>query len=116
MRGVLGMGSNRLNKYVLRKAVQGVANYILKCGQSAASRGVAIAHDSRHFQNLHVKPLVFWQQMAFMLIYTQPPNNTFLIFAIRQLNCISGFCITASHNPPQYNGIKVYYGKMEHKL
>lgn len=111
MRGVLGMGSNRLNKYVLRKAVQGVANYILKCGQSAASRGVAIAHDSRHFSKEFACEAASVLAANGIHAYLYPTLQTTpsLSFAIRQLNCISGFCITASHNPPQYNGIKVYW-------
>lgn len=111
MRGILGMGANRLNKYVLRKAVQGIANYILSFGASAALRGVAIAHDSRTFSK------EFAQEAASVLaangicafLYPTLQTTPALSFAVRKLNCISGFCITASHNPPQYNGIKVYW-------
>lgn len=111
MRGVMGMGANRMNRYVLRRAVQGIANYISKCGEDAKKRGVAIAYDSRNHSNF------FGQEAAGVLaandihsfIYPTLETTPALSFAIRKLGCISGFCITASHNPPEYNGIKVYW-------
>jgi phosphoglucomutase len=111
IRGVMGMGANRLNKYVLRRAVQGVANYILRCGENAKKRGVAIAYDSRNNSSF------FGQEVACVLaangirsyIFPTLQTTPSLSYAIRKLGCISGFCITASHNPPQYNGIKVYW-------
>ncbi|WP_158996875.1 phospho-sugar mutase [Pigmentibacter ruber] len=111
MRGVLGMGANRLNKYVIRRAVQGVANYIKKFGSEGCSRGVAIAHDSRNFSNEFAKEAACVLAANGIKSYLFPTLQTTpcLSFAIRRLNCISGFCITASHNPPQYNGIKVYW-------
>ncbi|WGL59085.1 phospho-sugar mutase [Pigmentibacter sp. JX0631] len=111
MRGVIGMGANRLNKYVIRRAVQGVANYIKKFGSEGCSRGVAIAHDSRHFSNEFAKEAASVLAANGIKAFLFPTLQTTpcLSFAIRKLNCISGFCITASHNPPQYNGIKVYW-------
>lgn len=111
MRGVMGMGANRMNRYVLRKAVQGIANYISKFGADAKKQGVAIAYDCRN-NSQH-----FGQEAASVLAangirsFIFPTLNTTpaLSFAIRELGCISGFCITASHNPPEYNGIKVYW-------
>ena len=111
MRGVMGMGANRMNRYVLRRAVQGVANYILKFGEQAKKRGVAIAYDSRNNSSF------FGEEAAAVLaangihsyIFPTLETTPALSFAIRKLDCISGFCITASHNPPEYNGIKVYW-------
>lgn len=111
IRGIMGMGANRLNKYVIRRAVQGVANYILKCGEEAKKRGVAIAYDSRNFSSF------FGKEVASVLaangihshIFPTLQTTPSLSYAIRKLGCISGFCITASHNPAQYNGIKVYW-------
>ncbi len=111
MRGVMGMGANRMNRYVLRRAVQGIANYIIKCGEKAQKRGVAIAYDCRNNSSF------FGQEAAAVLaangihsfIFPNIETTPALSYAIRKLKCISGFCITASHNPLEYNGIKVYW-------
>ena len=111
LRGVIGSGNNRMNRYVVRRAAHGLAQYIKKQGAQAMARGVAIAHDSRHFSNLFAKEAASVlagngiRSFLFPTLQTTPA----LSFAIRKLNCISGICVTASHNPPQYNGFKVYW-------
>lgn len=111
MRGIMGMGANRMNRYVLRRAVQGVANYISKCGDKAKKRGVAIAYDCRNHSSFFAQEAaaVLAANGIFSFIYPTLQTTPALSFAIRKLGCISGFCITASHNPPEYNGIKVYW-------
>jgi phosphoglucomutase len=111
LRGVVGAGSNRMNGPVIRKATQGFANYILKQGKTEATRGVAIAYDSR------LSSRYFAEQAAAVLAANKIPVYLFdevqttpcLSFTVRHLGCIGGLCITASHNPPQYNGYKVYW-------
>lgn len=111
LRGIVGAGSNRMNGPVIRKATQGFANYILKQGNSAQKRGVVIAYDSR------ISSRFFAEQAASVLagnniqvhIFDHIQTTPCLSFAVRELKCIGGLCITASHNPPQYNGYKVYW-------
>jgi phosphoglucomutase len=111
LRGVVGAGSNRMNGPVIRKATQGFANYILKQGTEAQHRGVVIAYDSR------LSSRFFAEQAASVLaangiqvyLFDQIQTTPCLSFAVRNLKCIGGLCITASHNPPQYNGYKVYW-------
>lgn len=111
LRGVVGAGSNRMNGPIVRKATQGFANYILKQGESAQKRGVVIAYDSR------LSSRFFAEQAAGVLaanniqvhLFDHIQTTPCLSFAVRALNCIGGLCITASHNPPQYNGYKVYW-------
>ncbi len=107
LRGVLGAGTNRMNIYTVRKATQGLANYLNRQG---AKTGVAIAYDSR------IKSDVFARESAAVLAangltaYLYPwlsPTPT-LSFAVRYLHCDAGICITASHNPAKYNGYKAY--------
>ena len=109
LRGVIGVGTNRMNKYTVGKASQGLANYILKKG--GAEKGVAIAHDSRHmskeFTELAANTLNANGIKTYVFDSLRPTPE--LSFAIRYLNCISGIVITASHNPPNYNGYKVYW-------
>ena len=109
LRGVLGAGTNRMNIYTVRKATQGVANYInMKGGQD---RGVAIAYDSRRMSP------EFAEEAALCLnangikayVYESLRPVPALSFALRELGCIAGIVITASHNPPEYNGYKVYW-------
>ena len=109
LRGVMGAGSNRMNRYTIRKATQGLANYIKK--QGTENQGVAIAFDSRnHSQE-------FAQDAALCLAGNGIPAYVFpslrptpmLSFAVRQLGCTAGIVITASHNPKEYNGYKVYW-------
>ena len=109
LRGVLGIGTNRMNVYTVTKATQGLANYIIKKG--GEQRGVAIAYDSRRMSQ------EFSEQVALCLNANGIKTYRFdsvrptpeLSFAVRELNCISGIVITASHNPPEYNGYKVYW-------
>ena len=109
LRGVIGIGTNRMNKYTVTKATQGLANYIIKnCGQE---KGVAIAYDSR------IMSKEFSEETALCLNANGIKTYRFedvrptpeLSFAVRELGCISGIVITASHNPPEYNGYKVYW-------
>ena len=109
LRGVLGAGSNRMNLYSVRKATQGLANYILK--QGGAGKGVAIAYDSRRmspeFANEAAVCLNANGIKAYVFESLRPTPE--LSFALRDLGCISGIVITASHNPAEYNGYKVYW-------
>lgn len=109
LRGIIGAGTNRMNIYVVRRATQGLANYILKVGKEA--QGVAIAYDSRHMSP------EFAQEAALCLaangikayIFESLRPTPELSFAVRHLGCAAGINITASHNPPEYNGYKVYW-------
>lgn len=109
LRGVIGNGTNRMNVYTVRKATQGLANFILKDG--GQSRGVAIAYDSRRMSP------EFADEAALCLNANGIPAYVFpslrptpeLSFAVRELGCIAGIVVTASHNPPEYNGYKVYW-------
>ena len=109
LRGVIGIGTNRMNKYTVTKATQGLANYIIK--KNGQERGVAIAYDSRRMSK------EFSEETALCLNANGIKTYRFdslrptpeLSFAVRQLNCIAGIVITASHNPPEYNGYKVYW-------
>ena len=109
LRGVIGAGTNRMNIYTVRKATQGLANYILKVG--VAQRGVAIAYDSRHmspeFADEAALCLAANGIKAYVFESLRPTPE--LSYAVRTLNCIAGINITASHNPPEYNGYKVYW-------
>ena len=109
LRGVIGAGTNRMNIYVVRKTTQGLANYILSVGKGA--QGVAIAYDSRNMSP------EFAQEAALCLaangikayIFESLRPTPELSFAVRKLGCAAGINITASHNPPEYNGYKVYW-------
>lgn len=109
LRGVIGNGTNRMNIYTVRKATQGLANFILK--ENGAQRGVAIAYDSRRmspeFANEAALCLNANGIKAYIFPSLRPTPE--LSFAVRELNCIAGIVITASHNPPEYNGYKVYW-------
>ena len=109
LRGIIGAGTNRMNKYVVRKATQGLANYIIKVG--GQSKGVAIAYDSRHmspeFADFAALCLAGNGIKAYVFESLRPTPE--LSFAVRKLHCIAGINITASHNPPEYNGYKVYW-------
>ena len=109
LRGVIGMGTNRMNKYTVGKATQGLANYIIE--QGTQDKGVAISYDSRRMSD------EFSIQTALILNANGIKTYLFeklrpvpeLSFAVRQLGCTAGIMITASHNPPKYNGYKVYW-------
>ncbi|MCC8137189.1 MAG: phospho-sugar mutase [Clostridiales bacterium] len=109
LRGIIGAGTNRMNKYVVQKATQGLANYINKVGRSGS--GVAIAYDSRHmspeFADFAALTLAANGIKAYVFESLRPTPE--LSFAVRELGCIAGINITASHNPPEYNGYKVYW-------
>lgn len=109
LRGVIGAGINRMNIYVVRRATQGLANYIIK--QGGASRGVAIAYDSRRmspeFAEEAALTLAANGIRAYKFESLRPTPE--LSFAVRELGCIAGINVTASHNPPEYNGYKVYW-------
>jgi len=109
LRGIIGMGSNRMNKYTVGKATQGLANYIIK--QNGQNRGVAIAYDSRRmskeFSNIAATCLNANGIKTYIFDDIRPTPE--LSFAVRELGCIAGIVITASHNPPEYNGYKVYW-------
>ncbi|MGE1128940.1 phospho-sugar mutase [Bacillus wiedmannii] len=110
MRGELGAGTNRLNVYTVRKATQGLAKFIEKSGEEAKKRGVVVAYDSRH------KSPEFAMEVAATLgahgittyVFESLRPTPVLSFAVRNLHTVSGIVLTASHNPPEYNGYKVY--------
>ncbi len=109
LRGIIGAGTNRMNKYTVGKATQGLANFILKEGTE--KKGVAIAYDSRHMSK------EFSEEVALCLNANGIKTYIFdslrpvpeLSFTVRELKCTAGIMITASHNPPNYNGYKVYW-------
>ena len=109
LRGIIGAGINRMNIYVVRRATQGLANYIIS--QGGADKGVAIAYDSRHmspeFAMEAAMTLAANGIKAYKFESLRPTPE--LSFAVRELGCIAGINITASHNPPEYNGYKVYW-------
>ncbi len=109
LRGVIGAGTNRMNTYTVRKATQGLANYIIK--QGGKDKGVAIAYDSRRkspeFADEAALCLAANGIKAYVFDSLRPTPE--LSFALRTLKCISGIVITASHNPPEYNGYKAYW-------
>ncbi len=110
MRGEIGVGTNRMNIYTVRKASAGLAAYIEEQGLEAKQRGVVIAYDSRHkspeFCMEAAKTLATKGIQTYIFNELRPTPE--LSFALRYLNAFSGIVITASHNPPEYNGYKVY--------
>ncbi len=110
LRGLIGAGTNRINKYMIRKTTQGYAEYIKKAGKAACERGVVIAHDNRRFS------VEFSEETAGVLaangikayLFDSLRPTPELSFAVRELNAFGGVVITASHNPPEYNGYKLY--------
>jgi phosphoglucomutase len=110
MRGEIGAGTNRMNIYTVRKASAGFAAYILQQGEEAKKRGVVIAYDSRHkspeFAMEAAKTLATQGIQTYVFDELRPTPE--LSFAVRQLNAYGGIVVTASHNPPEYNGYKVY--------
>jgi len=109
LRGVLGAGNNRMNLYTVRKATQGLANFIIK--QGGQEKGVVIAYDSRRMSPEFAADAALCLNAngikAYVFESLRPTPE--LSFALRELGCISGIVITASHNPPEYNGYKVYW-------
>lgn len=110
MRGELGPGTNRMNIYTIRRAAEGLALYIAEKGEEARNRGVAIAYDSRHkspeFAFEVARTVGKHGIKAYLFEELRPTPE--LSFAVRSLNAFAGVVITASHNPPEYNGFKVY--------
>ncbi|MEC1742472.1 phospho-sugar mutase [Schinkia azotoformans] len=110
MRGEMGPGTNRMNVYTIRKAAEGLARYIEANGEEAKARGVVIAYDCRHkspeFAMEAAKTLGFHGIQTYIFDELRPTPE--LSFAVRYLHAYSGIVITASHNPPEYNGFKVY--------
>ena len=110
LRGVLGAGINRMNKYIVRKTTQGYAEYIKKAGADACKRGIVIAHDNRRYS------VEFCRETAGVLakngiqayIFDSLRPTPELSYAVRHLGAFGGVMITASHNPPEYNGYKLY--------
>ncbi|MGG3937837.1 phospho-sugar mutase [Anoxybacillus kestanbolensis] len=110
MRGEIGPGTNRMNIYTIRKAAEGLARYIVEQGEEAKARGVVIAYDSRHKSPefaLEVAKTVGKHGIRAYLFKELRPTPE-LSFAVRYLGAFAGVVITASHNPPEYNGFKVY--------
>ena len=109
LRGVIGNGTNRMNVYTVTKATQGLANYILKKGTE--NKGVAIAYDSRNMSPEFAREtaLCFNANGIKTFIFDSLRPVPELSFAVRELGCTAGVMITASHNPPEYNGYKVYW-------
>lgn len=110
MRGILGAGTNRMNIYNVRRASMGVAEYVNKEGVSAASAGVLIGYDTRHFSRTFAEETAKVltangiKAYLFPIVHSVPEVS----FGIRELKCAAGVMITASHNPKEYNGYKVY--------
>ncbi|MBQ8326229.1 MAG: phospho-sugar mutase [Lachnospiraceae bacterium] len=109
LRGVIGAGTNRMNLYTVRKATQGLANYIIK--NNGQDKGIAVAYDSRFMSPEFADETALCMAAngikAYVFDALRPTPE--LSFALRKLGCISGVVITASHNPPEYNGYKVYW-------
>ena len=112
MRGIMGIGTNRMNEYMIGKATQGLANYLIKTtGEIGKSKGVVIGYDSR------INSVEFAERTALVLcangiktyLFDSVKSTPELSFAVRELNCQAGVMITASHNPKEYNGYKVYW-------
>ena len=109
LRGVIGAGTNRVNIYTVRKATQGLANYILK--EHTEEKGVAIAFDSRNMSPEFAGEAALCLAANGIKAYIFPSlrPTPMLSFALRELGCTAGIVVTASHNPPEYNGYKVYW-------
>lgn len=110
MRGIIGAGTNRMNIYTIRYATEGLAQWIISQGEDAKKRGVAIAYDSRHFSKefaLEAAKILAYHEISSYLFEDLRPTPE-LSFSVRYHKAIAGIMITASHNPPQYNGYKLY--------
>ena len=111
LRGIIGAGTNRMNKYSVGKATQGLASYILKNNPDGAKMGVAIAYDSRNMSPEFAEraALVLNANGIKSYIFDELRPTPELSYAVRSLGCTAGIVVTASHNPPEYNGYKVYW-------
>ena len=113
MRGLLGPGTNRINIHTIRKATQGYANYIIAAGKEACEKGIAIGYDNRHMSRefaFDCADLLAKNNIRSYVFESLRPTPE-LSFAVRHLGCFGGIMITASHNPKEYNGYKLYDGK-----
>ena len=110
MRGVMGVGTNRINKYTLGKSTQGLSNYIKKV-YAGEKQKVVIAYDCRHNSYTLAKTVanVFSANGIKVFLFSELRTTPELSFAVRHLDCHAGIVLTASHNPPEYNGYKVYW-------
>lgn len=111
LRGVLGVGSNRMNKYNIRRATTGFAQYLLEAfGEDAKTKGIAIAYDCRNFSKEFAKEaaLIMCKFGIPTYLYSMISATPLLSWSVRALNCVGGIVVTASHNPAEYNGYKVY--------
>ncbi len=110
MRGLMGVGTNRINKYTLGKSTQGLSNYIKKVYASEQQK-VVIAYDCRHNSDTLAKTVanVFSANGIKVFLFSELRTTPELSFAVRHLDCHAGIVLTASHNPPEYNGYKVYW-------
>ena len=110
LRGILGAGTNRMNIYIVMKATLGFGRYLLKQDEFAGARGVAISHDNRHqsveFARISAEVLTTLGFRVFLFESLRPTPE--LSYAVRNFKCIGGIMITASHNPKEYNGYKIY--------
>lgn len=111
MRGVMGAGTNRINKYTLGKSTQGLSNYLNKVYNDEEVK-VVIAYDCRHNSDTLARTVaeVFSANGIRVFLFSELRTTPELSFAVRHLNCHAGIVLTASHNPPEYNGYKVYWG------
>ena len=111
LRGIIGAGTNRMNKYTVGKATQGLSNYILKNNPEGKAMGVALAYDSRNMSSefAEMSALVLNANGIKAYIFDELRPTPELSFAVRHLGCTAGIVVTASHNPPEYNGYKVYW-------
>ena len=123
MRGIMGLGTNRMNKYIIRKATQGLSNYLIKnCGETGKNKGVVISFDCRNNSSDFAleTALVLCANGIKTYLFSSLRSTPELSFAVRELKCQAGVMITASHNPKEYNGYKVYWedgGQLvEHRL
>jgi len=111
LRGVVGAGTNRVNRYTIGMATQGLSNYILKCFPGKKMPAVAISYDSRHYSRefAEITASVFSANGIKVYLFGELRPTPQLSFAVRHLGCVAGVMITASHNPKEYNGYKVYW-------
>ena len=112
MRGIMGLGTNRMNKYIIRKATQGLANYLMKtCGEIGKNKGVVISFDCRSNSSDFAMEtaLVLCVNGIKTYLFSSLRSTPELSFVVRELKCQAGVMITASHNPKEYNGYKVYW-------
>ena len=110
LRGVMGAGTNRMNKYIIRKATRGFANYLNDKFGKDVSKGVAIGYDSRNHSDEFALEAALTMASAGIpaYLYDEIMPTPVLSFTVRELGCIGGIVVTASHNPKEYNGYKVY--------